>query len=340
MDEIDWDNLPPTTAPTVPVTVKGFTNQEAGAELGKVVGECIMSLGSFIDLSTLEGVTIAIDYDAALAEADQGMEGLRPLDRTDTEEMQGVAKSCQVLRDGIVKTHLVFSAEMLVPLIAGDAVTEDDRKTSIGIIAHECGHVEVNARLEALVPDARLGARIADSERAVLFQIAEICWSEYAVCRLTARFAPMQNSQHAETVAAVAIGARERAREHIKSYRLHGDDYRVIGEAGSELCQPLKAAAYLLGGMDADGLCWAAFAAARDAVDTGGFGALIDELHVACRDLWDRAEDWTADEDMMAPLIAVARRAFRDGGIIFWQDAAGEWGISVPFTPDTMPDAG
>ncbi len=69
-----------------------------------------------MDLCRLDGVTVAIDYDAALAGLDRGMEGLRRLTRSNTEEMQGVAMSPAVMRDGNERTHLVFNAEMLVPL--------------------------------------------------------------------------------------------------------------------------------------------------------------------------------------------------------------------------------
>ena len=338
MREIDWDNVPPTTTPQVPVIVKGFSTGEAAAELGKTVGECVATIGSFIDLSTLDGVTIAIDYDAALAEIDRGMTGLKPLDRTNTEELQGVAKTCQVMRDGAAKSHLVFNAQMLVALIAGEAAGDDDRKSAIGIIAHECGHVQVNAQLEALVPDARLGAVIADFKRAVLFQIANICWDEYAVCRLSAPFAPLQNEQHAATVVAVAPGARARAREHITAYRIHGDNHRIIGEAGSELCQPLKVIAYLLGGMDAGNLDWHDFPNARAAVEEGGYIELADELRRHCRSLWDSQTEWSADEDILAPLIDVTLAAFELGGIHFYQ-CSGEWCISIPLTPETTPDS-
>jgi len=339
MDEIDWDNLPPTTVPSqVPVLVQGFTNQDAAIELGKTVGECLATLGSFMDLSTLDGVTIGIDYDAALASIDQGIEGLKPLDRTDTEAMQGVAKTCQVVRDGNVKSHLAFNAAMIVPLIAGDEAMAESKQSAIGIIAHECGHVDINARMEKLVPDARLGAKIEDFERAVLFQIAQIAWDEYAVCRLTAMFAPQQNKQHADTVCAVLPEARSRANETIKAYRLHGDLYRLVGEAGSELCQPIKATAYLLGGMDAEGLSWDDFPEARAAIEAGGYGDLVDALHDRCRALWDSQADWTVDEDVLAPLVDLTRDVWVSGGIRFYRNAAGQWCLDVPFSPETMPD--
>ena len=339
MEDKDWDNLPPSTAPaSLAVSVQGFTNHDAAVALGKVVGETVMTLGSFMDLSTLAGVTIGVDYDAALASIDQGMEGLRPLDRTNTEEMQGVAKTCQVIRDGEVKSHLAFNAAMIVSLIAEDDATLEDRQTAIGIIAHECAHVEVNARMQALVPDARLGVHIEDFERAVLFQIAEIAWDEYAVCRLSARFAPRQNEQHSDTVRAVLPDARKRANEYIKTYRVHGNLRRLISEAGFELCQPIKAAAYLLGGMDADNLTWEDFPAARAAIEAGGYGSFVDELHERCRTLWDGQSDWSADTDVLAPLIALTRNVFGSGGIHFQKNWDGEWHMKVPFTPETMPD--
>lgn len=339
MNDIDWDNLPPSTATEVAVRVRDFTNGEAATRLGEAVGEAVLTFGSFMDLSTLEGVTVAIDYDAALVEIDQGMADLRPLDRTNTEELQGVAKTCQVMRDGVAKSHLVFNAVMLVPLIAGEASSDDDRKSAIGIIAHECAHVQINKMMEECVPDARLDAKIADFARSVLFPIAAIAWDEYAACRLSARFARLQNIQHADTVQTVLPGARPRANEQIKAYRLHGNCHRLLGDAGSELCQPIKAVSYLLGGMDADRLSWDTFPAARAAIERGGYGALVDALHAACRMLWDSQSTWSADNDVLAPLVDVVRDTFSSGGIHFYQDHGGEWGIKVPFSTETMPDA-
>lgn len=339
MEDVDWDNLAPSTTPAgLAVSVQGFTNHDAAVALGKVVGETIMTLGSFMDLSTLAGVTIGVDYDAALASIDQGMEGLRPLDRTNTVEMQGVAKTCQVVRDGEVKSHLAFDAAMIVSLIAEEETTLEDRQTAIGVIAHECAHVEVNARMQAVVPDARLGVHIEDFERAVLFQIAEIAWDEYAVCRLSARFAPRQKEQHSNTVCAVLPDARKRANEHIKSYRIHGNLRRLISEAGFELCQPIKAAAYLLGGMDADNLTWEDFPTARATIEASGYGNFIDELHERCRTLWDSQDNWSADVDVLASLVDLTRKVFGSGSIYFQKNLDGEWHVKVPFTPETMPD--
>ncbi|MGV9008068.1 hypothetical protein [Brevundimonas sp.] len=317
MTTFNGDALPPTTAPDAfQISVQGFSNTEAAKQLGETVGELIRTLGSFIDLAILDGVTIGIDYDAALASVDQGVEGLSALDRTNTEELQGVAKTCPVLRDGVVKSHLVFNAVMLVPLIAEDGqVSHEDVQSSVGIIAHECAHVEIGALMMAKVPEARFGAQIAEFERAMLFPIAEVCWDEYAVCRLSARFASQQNVQHAESILAVTPEARVRAELAVRAYRDHGEINRLLSEAGSELLQPMKAVAYLLGGLDADDLVWADFPAVRAAIEEAGYADLVDRMHEQCRRLWDTRGSWSEDQDVLEPLIKLARDVFASGGI-------------------------
>src|SRR3546814_14046508 len=112
-------------------------------------------MGSFFDLSLLEGVTVAVDYDAALASIDQGMDGLRPFDRTNTEELQGVAKTCQVRRDGVTKSHNVLNAAMLVPFIAVAQTSQEDRQEEIGLLSHAVGRSLRKKPLTTRVPHPR-----------------------------------------------------------------------------------------------------------------------------------------------------------------------------------------
>ncbi len=65
----------------------------------------------------------------------------------------------------------------------------DVQATSIGIIAHECAHVQITMEKELAIPEARLGTRINGYERALMFQLAEVFWDEYAACRLSAPLA-------------------------------------------------------------------------------------------------------------------------------------------------------
>ncbi len=332
----DAIELPESTVPAgLGASVQGFINEEGARALGSVVLGWIHGLGRLIDLSTLDGVTIAIDYDAALAGLDRGLDGLRPLSRSNSEEMQGVAMSPAVIRDGQVKTHLIFNAAMIAALAVEDA-PEDEVQLAIGIIAHECAHVEITAQKEVAIPDARFGARIEGYERTILFQLAEVCWDEYAACRISAPFALNQNEHHAETVAGVVAVARDRSNAAIRSYRRHGDLDRLVGEAGPALCEPMKAVAYLLGGMDGANETWADQSVARQALEAGGYGDLVDELHQALRALWETQGQWDPTLDTFGPLLAIGKRVFEAGGIYFSSGPDSSARIDVPFTLDTI----
>ncbi|RZK03386.1 MAG: hypothetical protein EOO76_03045 [Novosphingobium sp.] len=342
MPDIDWDDLPPTTLPPgISVSVQGFDNLEAAQLLGQTVGEIVALVGTVIDVSMLDGITIAADYDAALAALDRGIDGLRPLSRSNSDEMQGIAMSPAVMRDGIVKTHLAFDAERLAPLMAeqilGQTISIADKAHAVRIIAHECAHVQITARKERGIPDARFGTRIEGFERVVMFRLAEVAWDEYSVCRLSAPFARGQSRDLADTVIACADGARERADASIRAYRSHGDIERLVDEAGYELCQPMKAVAYLLGALDGAGIGWGEEPGAREALDRGGFGDLVNELHAILGSMWDTQDAWEPSWSVFAPLEVWAKKLFASGGIHFHTSPDGNCSIDVPFTAGTMP---
>jgi len=335
MDDIDWDALPPSTMPNdLTLTARGFNDPDVAQQFGRAVLEAVNVFGSFMDLSTLDGITVAIDYDEALAELDRGVDGLRPLSRSNTE-MQGVAMSPAVMRDGEVRTHLVFDAAMLVPFVHADA-TADEKAESVAIIAHECAHVGITARKEAAVPNARLGTRIEGFERALTFQIAEICWDEYAACRISARFAPRQHASHADTLQAVLAAARDQANAAIRAYRRHRDIARLLDEAVPPLVQPIKVAAYLLGAMDGADASWADLPDARKAVEDVGYAELVDRQQALLRRLWESQEYWEPTLDVFQPLQLFATDVLRSGGLILHSAPDGSCRVDVPFSPGTF----
>lgn len=337
MTDIDFDNLPPSSMPTtVGFSVQGFNDEDVATRLAYAVADVVRVVGSFINLDRLDGVTIACDYDQALAQLDRGIDGLRPLIRSNTEEMQGVAMSPAVMRDGEVRTHLVFNAAYVATLVLDDA-TEDDRILAYGVISHECAHVEITAAKERAIPDARFGTPIEGFEHAVMFQIAEICWDEYAACRMSAMFNRDQNERHAVTVIAAVKVARENSDNAIRSYRTHGDVDQLLAEAGPWLHQPIKAAAYLLGGMDADEADWSDFPEVKGALEDECYFEIVGKLRAELRRLWNTRGEWAASLDVFQGLEAIAKEVFEEGGLFFSTDLDGNCRIDVPFTPHTMP---
>lgn len=80
--------LPPQTAPSnIPVNLRGFADAESAERFGNVIAEAVRAISSVTNLEGLDGITVAYDYDEALAQLDRGFQPSRPLTRTSTEEI-------------------------------------------------------------------------------------------------------------------------------------------------------------------------------------------------------------------------------------------------------------
>lgn len=115
-----------------------------------------------------DGVTVAYDYDAALAELDRGVEGLRTLARSNDDQLVGVAMSPAVPRDGKVKVHLVFSGAYIESIDAtpeqDDAEVQSGMQQAIHLIAHECAHVQVTTEKDEAFPGTILRKQVSSYE--------------------------------------------------------------------------------------------------------------------------------------------------------------------------------
>src|SRR4051812_32028616 len=102
---------PPESAPAnIPVTPKEFDTAEHASSFGHTIAYAVREISRYINLERLDGITVAFDYDQALADVDGGFDVSRPLRRTSDDKLIGVAMAVPVLRDSTPKSHLVFHA--------------------------------------------------------------------------------------------------------------------------------------------------------------------------------------------------------------------------------------
>lgn len=89
---------------TVNITLQGFPTEQDGNDAGALVAECLslIALQLGMDLARLDGMTIAHDYDRALAQLDRGFTASTVLTRTVDEAAVGVAMTPRVMRNGRV----------------------------------------------------------------------------------------------------------------------------------------------------------------------------------------------------------------------------------------------
>lgn len=110
------------------VRLTDFGDAILAKEIAEIVQAVITQLSTEIPLHELDGLTIAFDYDAALASVDRGDPALPPVASSALSYGQSVAKQVAVYRDGQRKEHLVFAAN-----IALSWTSEDEASRATGL---------------------------------------------------------------------------------------------------------------------------------------------------------------------------------------------------------------
>lgn len=316
------------------MTLRGFENAEHATRFGNEFAGYVRHISRLIDLERLDGITLAYDYDDALSQLDRGYKATRPLTRTNDDRIVGVAMSPAVIRNGVIKSHLVFHAHHVLPLEGGDS---PEFRQAIQTVAHECAHVEDLKHRDLCFPGTILQRAYVDGEESTLDSIASPVWEEYAACRLSAVFATDGlTSIYEGSLISILNVARDRANTAIRSYRLHHDIQRVMQEAGEPLAEPLRLAAYFIGHVDGRGETLDGRPQLRAALEASRYAEFFDRTTEALRALWLRRGKWASREEF-TPLMNVARDVLTAGGLIFRRRDDGNLSIDIPLTAETLP---
>lgn len=317
-ETLSGPELPPSTAPgTIPFNMRAFASTDEAERVAGKIGAYVRLLSRAMDLSRLDGVTIAYDYDAALAELDRGLTDVRPLSRSNDDQLIGVGMAPAVLRDGVVKVHIIINAAYLEGLSKDVEASEasEEFASSLYLLAHECAHVAVTTETDRLLPGTVLQHRIASYEEAIFQQVNEACWEEYAACRLSARFGQGQSRHYEDGLRGVLSVSRQKAAAARERFWEHKDLNRVVGELGQPLAEPLRLAAYALGHIDGLEEPAELGEQTRHAIREAGYEELLETLAKVLRRLWINRNQRTklSDHDIIGD---VARDAFWAGGLL------------------------
>lgn len=324
--------IPSSLPAPLPMTLGGFESPEAARKFADTLHLYLQVIGQYLDLERLDAVSVAYNYTDALASVDRGIQGTAPLTATAAAYGQGVAMTPTVLRDGVVKAHMVYDATVL----RGIEGVEFNREL-LYLIAHECGHVhDLKARDEAF-PNVMMQTRYSNLRRNVLGSTAVSCWEEYAACYFSAQFSMDETADNlVQIFIGAASDARGRANESMQRYRLHGDIPVVVREVAAEYGNTLKFAAYLLGHLHGLGMTLADHTAASEFISGHWCADFINRLDSALATLMARYGEWS-DIEEFSILETVAEDLLQDGGIAITEVSDEEVFVQIPFTPDTMP---
>ena len=316
---------PPTLPENLSLTARGFSTEEEARELGTAVLDCVRILSRRFNLSRLDGITVARDYPQALASLDRGYETKHTLTPSDGHAI-GVAMTPSVLRDDILKSHIVFNAHIVAPIAKPDP---ESIQLPLHVIAHECAHVEVTHKFDEAFPQVLLRPEVGDARASFRSQVILACWDEYAATRLSAGFGEDPAAGYEETLLKHLSDARGVADEFIEAYRDHGNVDHVYAEVYGTYGDLLKFAAYALGNADGHGVKLSESKTLADALSGHWFEPYFHRLHEACRAIASQYGRW-ADRSVFEVIGDIADEIVAFGGIKHHHLPNGRLYLSIP----------
>lgn len=326
------DERCPTAPENFTVTLRGFDTEEGATEFGYLVGAYIRELSRDIDLSGLDGITIAVDYSQALLDLDRGYETSHRLTPSD-EFAIGVAMTPSVIRDGKIKSHIVLDARFVIALVEDGG---ENFSHALHMLAHECAHVEVTQRFDAAFPGMLLQGMHENAHDVLRWQIIFACWDEYAATLISAPYGQDPTAAYEETFIQLLGEIRRKANELIKAYRLHSDHERVMGEVYGAYGNLMKFACYHLGNMAGRGLSLHDLPVTQRALEGHWFAPYFDRLNAVCKQIAGEYGEW-GDKSAFEAIGDIADEIVVEGGLIVSHLDEDSLYVDVPFSAETMP---
>jgi hypothetical protein len=340
---------PSTLAEGMYVTIRGFsTEAEAFArKLGQTVMDYFHILARLMDLSALERVIVAADYDAALAEVDLGIETKHILVATRDELAVGVAMVPAVMREGVLRSYIVLNAAFVLAMVERDPLfpieVSDEEFLNMGdqaryLIAHEAGHAHDHTIIDRQLPGWLLREPVNDYETGPAISALE----EYTACRISATFGDDQREtkNYEETFVKTLAITRERGNKILLAYRTSGNNLTpVVNEFIPLYGRLMKAYSYLLGHVDGlqQSLEDAAPEACKAIQESAWFADLAKRWRQSLKQGWEVYGKWKSPEEMYIPQKEIFHDVLRAGGIDVQTRPDGNFYIHIPYARETMP---
>lgn len=320
---------PSSASESLSIRVLGI--EQDTSTLTTMLGRIFTNIGRGLDLSSLDGVTFAVDYPAALRDLDRGYKSSHTLTPSGGR-VSGVAMTPTVIRNGELKSHMVFDLNVFVGML-------DDGHSGrvVQLLAHECAHVEANAQFDKAFPNVLLRQQV-NYRDGLRSQIILACWDEYIACLRSAPWGDDPRSEYERTFLEHLRVAREEADTFITEYRTHGDVSRVIYEVSEVYSNLMKYAAYFIGNEVGHGRDWRDSESVRDSLADHWFLPFLERLESALDAIARQRGEWQ-DRSAFEAIADLGEELMEEGGMRIYDSPAhpGQIGVDIPLTPQTTP---
>ena len=237
-----------TVRDDLPLLVSGsFPSEQAARDLANNVMAIAKLFGSIFDLTALDGITVADDYNEALQGIERGYLGMNAPTATRDEFGAGQAMAVPVLRNGKHKSHVVVNSLLARPLVDPEGPYY---QFAVHTLCHEFAHVyDHMLRSEAL--SGLYGSQITDLREATLTHLSMAAWDEYAASRLSAPWGTTSYcSEWEQSLIPMLDTILVRAEAAKKEFVVHRNAEQTMFELREIFGSFLIRSAYLVGHID------------------------------------------------------------------------------------------
>lgn len=318
------------------LSARGFADEDYAKEAIYKLYSVLSVISQSIDLTSLDGVTVAFDYDKALEELDRGYETTYKLTATKDVAI-GIAMAPSVIREGVIKTHLVLNANYALSILDEPAKETEYFWQSLHLIAHECAHVEVTAAFDRSFPGILLQKAYDNILDNMRWQVILATWDEYAVCRITGSIGYDPADGYLETLVKVLGNTRPQCYEMIKAYRTHGDVGQVVAEVYGRIGDLLKYSSYFLGAVSRHEEPDARPDALIKGEEFEWFAPFYERLIAAHEALWSEFGKWEGFDTFEA-IGDILEDAAKSIGVEASRQSGDLINFDIPYRRESMPD--
>jgi hypothetical protein len=277
----------------------------------------------------LEGITFAADYSAALRDLDRGVAGTSPPKPTSEEYGVGVAMALLVVRDGVIKAHVVMQAGLGHALISEDETTQ---QWALHALVHQLADVAFMQSFDERLPGILL-SQIDDSFDAFLYAQIHAAWSGYLAARMSAIINPSIGHSYQDMLATVLERTHDSILAARLAYRSDGDINKFLGIAMPAVGKVLEYAGKVLGHFDGSGQSFLENESLNAVLLKTGLREWLAFFDSELSELWSRRGYWTSFAEFTEFNRHVERLLWQYG-VIPWKTPEGQIYVTVPLVTD------
>jgi hypothetical protein len=320
------------TTPTLPkyyVHFHSCADHRTAEKIAAMVNVVTEGIAQMMPLDRLDGITFSGDYAVSLRNLERGFPASSPLQPTNEDYGVGVAMAPLVMRDGVLKTHIVMQGGIGHSLISED---EQSWRLALHLIVGQLAYAASAQILDESLPGILL-KKFDDRYDGFLYDAIHSAWTGYFSFRASASFYAEAGLAQQELLLAVLKGAQADIPAARLDYRFHGDMGVLLNIVMPRIADILRFSGSLLGHLDGLGqpvLDDQVLATALHGAGLRDWFVLFDS---ELSQLWDRRRKWASFDEFLT-LNRHVERVLWSFGLFSWRADDGQIQIRVPLAPD------